>query len=177
MTTNEMLQDFRDEYTRYRLLGEKALAQTPEESLNTIHATDGNSAAMIVYHVSGNLTSRFAEFLTTDGEKPSRNRDEEFENRFCSRADVDTTWAAGWSVLEATLASLGDQDLRGTVRIRGQELSVHAALCRSLAHVASHVGQLILIGRMTTPAWTSLSIPRGQSDAYNAKPTLEKVPR
>jgi hypothetical protein len=172
-----MIQDFRDEYSRYRQLGEKALAQTPDDALNLSHAPEGNSAAMIVWHVSGNLRSRFSDFLTTDGEKPWRVRDEEFESRSVTRAEVDAKWAAGWDVLDATLATLTDGDMARTITIRGQPLTVHAALCRSIAHVSNHVGQLILIGRMTAPHWESLSIPRGQSTQYNRNPTHEKKPR
>ncbi|MEP6729537.1 MAG: DUF1572 family protein [bacterium] len=173
-----MIADLVDEYNRYRKIGEKALAQTPARALNVIHAPDGNSAAMIVAHMSGNLKSRFTDFLTTDGEKPWRNRDEEFENRECTRAEVGEMWNAGWSVLEAQLNALTDADLSRVVTIRGQPLSVHAALCRSSAHVAYHVGQLVLIARLTadTP-WQWISIPKGDSIAYNADPKYEKGPR
>lgn len=177
-STREIIDDIAGEYRRYRLLGEKALAQMPEAALNHIPADDANSAAMIVYHVSGNLRSRFTDFLTADGEKPWRVRDEEFENRECTRAEVDAKWAAGWDVLEAQLAGLVDAQLMQTVTIRQQPLTVHAALCRSLSHVSNHVGQIILLARMTvdTP-WKSLSIPKGESVAYNAKPTNEKPPK
>ena len=173
-----MLQDFIDEYTRYRLIGQRALAQMPDAALNHLPAVDGNSAAMIVFHVSGNLTSRFTDFLSADGEKPWRARDEEFSDRSCSRADVDALWAAGWGALERALARLTDADLAGTVTIRQQELTVHAALCRSLAHVSYHVGQIVLLARMlASQPWQYLSIPKGESDAYNANATLEKAPR
>lgn len=173
-----MLQDFIDEYTRYRLIGQRALAQMPDAALNHLPAVDGNSAAMIVFHVSGNLMSRFTDFLTADGEKPWRARDEEFSDRSCSRADVDALWAAGWGALERTLARLTDADLTGTVTIRQQELTVHAALCRSLAHVSYHVGQIVLLARMlASQPWQYLSIPKGESVAYNANATLEKAPR
>jgi uncharacterized damage-inducible protein DinB len=173
-----MRQDFIDEYKRYRLIGERALAQIPDAALNHVPAPDGNSAAMIVFHISGNLKSRFSDFLTTDGEKPWRARDEEFVDRTCSRAEVDALWAAGWGVLESTLATLTNADLAKTVTIRKQELTVHAALCRSLAHMSYHVGQIVLLARMTADQpWRSLSIPKGGSDAYNAKPTSEKAPK
>src|SRR4051794_6048423 len=128
--------DFRSEYTRYRLLAEKALAQMPDDALNRVFAPDGNSAAMIVRHVSGNLISRFTGFLTEDGEKPTRDRDREFDDVAYSRADVDSLWSSGWAVLENALGSLSDEDLARTVTIRQQPLTVHAALSRSLAHVA-----------------------------------------
>jgi len=149
----------------------------PDAALNEIRGEDGNSPAMIVHHVSGNLTSRFTDFLTTDGEKPWRNRDDEFADRTCTRAVVLSTWDAGWRVLEQQLASLTDADMTRTVTIRAQPLTVHAALCRSATHVAYHVGQLVTLARQSTGAgWRSLSIPRGQSAAYNANPTREKAP-
>ena len=141
-------------------------------------APDGNSIAMIVRHIGGNLASRFTNFLTEDGEKPWRNRDGEFADGAFTRADVDEAWRAGWTTLERELAKLTDDDLERIVTIRGQELTVHAALCRSLAHVAMHVGQIILLARMlATPRMADRSaFPKGQSQQYNLNPTLEKRP-
>ena len=172
-----MLQDFVDEYRRYRHTGERALAQIPDDALDRVSAPDGNSPAMIVRHLSGNLASRFGDFLTSDGEKPWRDREQEFAERSYGRAEMDVLWAEGWQVVEGTLAGLTDADLARTVTIRGQPWSVHAALCRSLAHVAYHVGQLVLLARQSTDsAWQWISIPKGQSDAYNAAPHLERGP-
>ena len=114
-----MLQDFVDEYARWRAAGEKALAQVPDEALNRVPAPDGNSVAMIVRHVGGNLASRFTDFLTSDGEKPWRDRDEEFAERSYARADVDALWASGWDVLEHALAGLTEADLARTVHRDG----------------------------------------------------------
>ena len=173
-----MIDDFIVEYKRYRMLGERALARIPDAMLNHVPAPDGNSAAMLVYHISGNLASRFSDFLASDGEKPWRARDEEFADRACTRIEVGAKWLAGWRVLEETLASLTEADLGRTVTIRQQPLSVHAALCRSSAHMAYHVGQLVLIARTTAVGeWESLSIPKGTSEAYNAQPTREKAPQ
>lgn len=170
-----MLQDFVDEYRRYRGIGERALVQIPDALLNAVSAPDGNSPAMLVRHLSGNLASRFTDFLSTDGEKRWRDRDEEFANRAYSRADMERLWADGWQVLEATLAVLSDGDLARMVRIRGEPWSVHAALARSLAHVAYHVGQLVLLARQSAVAeWEWLSIPKGTSVAYNTAPHLER---
>jgi hypothetical protein len=171
-----LIDDFRSEFGRYRAMGERAMAQVPDAALNAVPAADANSIAMIVRHVGGNLVSRFTDFLTADGEKPDRHRDEEFEIRPYARAEVNAWWTRGWSVVEQQLAALSDADLGRTVTIRGQPLSVHAALCRSLAHTASHVGQLVLLGRMHAATWESLSIPRGQSEAYNRAPSSEKPP-
>ena len=163
-----LIDDFRTEYKRYRALGERAMAQTPDDALNVLPGVEANSMAMIVRHVSGNFVSRFTDFLTTDGEKPDRDRDREFDERSYARAEMDVLWARGWAILEAQLQALQDADLDRTVTIRRQPLTVHAALSRSLAHVAYHVGQLVLLGRMHAgDGWQSLSIPRGQSEAYN----------
>jgi hypothetical protein len=140
-------------------------------------APNGNSIAMLVRHLGGNLASRFTDFLTADGEKPWRNRDDEFADGVYSRAEVDEAWRAGWDVLRRELAALTDADLERQVTIRGQGLTVHAALCRSLAHAAMHVGQIILLARIVaTDEWKWISIPKGQSQQYNQNPTLEKRP-
>jgi hypothetical protein len=172
-----MIEDFRSEFERYRLLGEKALAQMPDAALNTVTAPDGNSAAVIVRHMSGNLVSRFTNFLTEDGEKPTRDRDREFDDGTYTRAELDATWKKGWAVLQDTLSQLGDEHLGRSVAIRQHPLSVHAALTRAIAHQAYHVGQLVLLARMTAEnEWQSLSIPRGKSQQYNAAPDREKKP-
>lgn len=172
-----MIQDFIDEYRRYRVIGERALEQFSESALNQVMAPEGNSAAMLVRHVSGNLTSRFTDFLTTDGEKAWRDRDEEFADRAYSRAEVDEMWKAGWAVLEQALGSLTESDLSRQVSIRGQALSVHAALCRSATHASYHVGQLVLLARQAADApWRWISIPKGKSQEYNAAPHREKGP-
>jgi hypothetical protein len=171
------VKEFVDEYARYRALGEKAIAQVPDDALNRVMAPDGNSIAVLMRHIGGNLASRFTNFLTEDGEKPWRDRDSEFEGGPFTRAQITEVWTTGWTVLESELATLTDADLERFVTIRGQELTVHAALCRSVAHVAMHVGQIILLARMlATAPWQTLSIPRGQSQLYNQNPTLEKRP-
>ena len=170
-----LVSDFRTEYVRYRKLAEKAMSQMPDELLNRVPAPDANSAAMIVRHMSGNFVSRFTNFLTEDGEKPNRDRDAEFVERTYTRDEVEELWAKGFAVLDDALASLSDADLERTVTIRRQPLTVHAALARSLAHLAYHVGQIVLLARIYADSpWESLSIPRGQSQSYNAAPTREK---
>jgi hypothetical protein len=172
-----LVKDFADEYARYRALGEKAMEQVDDEGLNRAPAPDGNSIAVIVRHIGGNLASRFSNFLTEDGEKPWRDRDGEFAEGPFSRDDVDEAWGTGWSTLESALATLTDDDLGRVVTIRGQQHTVHEALSRSVAHTAMHVGQIILLARIVAPEpWKTLSIPRGQSKAYNQNPTLEKRP-
>lgn len=172
-----LVQDFVEEYARYRALGEKAMAQVSDAALNRVMAPDGNSIAVLVRHIGGNLASRFTNFLTEDGEKPWRDRDREFDDGTFTRVQIDEAWNTGWAILESELAKLTDADLERVVTIRRKELTVHAALSRSLSHVAMHVGQIILLARMLAEApWQSLSIPRGQSQVYNQNPTLEKRP-
>jgi len=163
-----LIDDFRAQYANYRQLAEKALAQMPDAELNRVLAPEGNSAAMIVRHVSGNFISRFTNFLTEDGEKPNRDRDREFDERPYSRTEVTELWAKGFAVLDAALAPLGEDDLERTVTIRQQPMSVHAALTRSLAHLAYHVGQIVLLARIHAAGpWDSLSIPRNKSQQFN----------
>ena len=171
------VKDFIGEYERYRLSGEKAMAQVSDDALNRVVAPDGNSIAMLMRHVGGNLASRFTDFLTTDGEKSWRDRDDEFADAEYTRAEAEKPWTSGWGVLESELRKLTDDDLERIVTIRGQELTVHAALCRSLSHVAMHVGQIILLSRMlASREWKWITIPKGQSQQYNQNPTLEKGP-
>lgn len=171
-----LVKDFIGEYERYRLGAEKAMAQVSDEAMNRVVAPNGNSIAMLVRHMGGNLTSRFTDFLTTDGEKPWRNRDDEFADGVYSRAEVDEIWKKGWAVLGQALGQLTDADLERTVTIRGQSLTVHDALCRSLAHAAMHVGQIVLLARiLATDEWKWITIPKGQSQQYNQNPTLEKA--
>jgi hypothetical protein len=119
--------------------------------------------------VSGNLVSRFTNFLTEDGEKPDRDRDAEFEEHSYTRAEIDEMMRRGFGVVDSTLASLTDADVTRTVTIRGQAMAVHAALTRSLAHIANHMGQIVLLAKMSAGGeWHSLSIPRGQSKSFNA---------
>ena len=170
-----MIEPFATEFQRYRVIAEKSLAQVSDEALNHVPTSDGNSLAMLVRHLSGNLLSRFTDFLTTDGEKPWRHRDAEFEERTYSREEVNQMWEEGWAVLEQTLQDLSEEDLARSVQIRGQALTVHAALARSLAHLSYHVGQMVLLARMEQQqAWEWITIPKGQSAQYNANPTKER---
>ncbi|MGH7718806.1 MAG: DUF1572 family protein [Gemmatimonadaceae bacterium] len=172
-----MLNDFTDELARYRSIAERAMEQMSDEDLNRVLAPDGNSVAMLVRHISGNLTSRFTSFLSEDGEKPWRDRDSEFGDRTYTRAEMNTMWAAAWEVVRRELEGLTDADLDTGVTIRGQQLTVHEALCRSVAHTALHVGQIILLARiLASGEWRWISIPKGKSAEYNQNPTLEKRP-
>ena len=173
------VQSFVDEYDRYRTIADKAIAQVPsDEALNRILAPNGNSIAMLMRHIGGNLTSRFTDFGRSDGEKPWRDRDSEFDEGPFTRTEAEKDWDAGWGALKTALSQLTDEDLTRVVTIRNLELTIHEALARSVTHVAMHVGQIILLARiLASDEWKWISIPKGQSKEYNLNPTLEKGPR
>ncbi len=152
------------------------MEQLSEEQLSQGSAV-GNSIATIVWHISGNLESRFTDFLGSDGEKPWRDRDREFLKRTVSRAELREKWDRGWSVLMGTLADLDDGVLQREVTIRGVPLSVLEALQRSLTHVSYHVGQIVFLAKeLRGGRWNYLTIPPGGTAAYNKNPTNEKPP-
>lgn len=166
-----VLSSIESEMRRYQRLGEESLRQLDAEALVRRPPGDGNSVAAIVWHIAGNLRSRFTDFLTTDGEKPWRDRESEFAARAVSAAEVRAKWEDGWEVLFRTLGTLSDADLARTVVIRGQSLSVLEALHRSMAHASYHVGQIVFLARsLRGDRWEWLSIPPGKSDEYNRNP-------
>jgi predicted DCC family thiol-disulfide oxidoreductase YuxK len=166
--SRDLVSSVESEFQRYKTLAEGAMEQVGDAALSAPGPGDQNSIAIIVWHISGNLTSRFTDFLTTDGEKPWRHRDEEFDRREVSRAELNDKWARGWSVALAAIRSLTDADLSRVVHIRAQPVPVADALHRALAHVSYHVGQIVLLARASRGAtWRYLSIPPGQSDAFN----------
>lgn len=172
-----IIESVRAEFLRYKNLGEKAMAQLDGAALSAPPAGGGNSIATICWHLSGNFRSRFTDFLTSDGEKPWRKRDDEFVARAVSRGDLLEKWEQGWSVLLAALDGLSDADLERIVTIRSQPLTVRDALLRSLAHASYHVGQIVYAAKAARgDEWTYLSIPPGQSEQYNRRPTLDKPP-
>jgi|SRR6516225_8062336 len=167
MTINDAyLKDILRTYRNYQVLGEKAIAQVRDDSaLHTQIDPDSNCIAVIVKHVAGNLRSRFTDFLTTDGEKPTRNRDTEFEMPArASRAEILTWWSDGFRVVSDAIGALAPADLERVVRIRGEEFLVVEAINRSATHTAYHVGQIVYVARhLASGQWTSLSIPKGKS--------------
>jgi uncharacterized damage-inducible protein DinB len=172
---NSIVASLQAEYLRYKALAEAALSQLSEPELVAPGPGGGNSIAVVCWHLAANLQSRFTDFLTTDGEKPWRRRDEEFQPRALSRAELLAHWERGWATLLDTLSGLADTDLDRSVTIRGQPLQVNEALHRSLAHASYHVGQIVYAARgLRGETWRFLSIPPGQSEQYNARPTLEK---
>ncbi|MGQ0614134.1 MAG: DUF1572 family protein [Planctomycetaceae bacterium] len=165
------------EFRRYKALAEKAMAQLDEGQLHEGGAGGTNSVATTARHIAGNLKSRFTEFLTSDGEKPWRQREGEFEASRVSRAELLARWEEGFWALLDTLAALTDEQLDRTVTIRNLPLKVHEALFRSLAHLGYHVGQIVQSARsLRGDGWEFLSIPPGKSDEYNRNPTREKGP-
>jgi Protein of unknown function (DUF1572) len=149
-------------------LADRAIAQVPDDKLHTALDANTNSIAVIMKHISGNLLSRWSDFLTTDGEKPWRNRDDEFVDSFGNRAELLELWERGWTCLLKTLKSLKREDLEKTVMIRGEPHSVPLALERSLGHTCYHIGQIVQVARIHAgQQWTTLTIPRGGSEQFN----------
>ena len=165
------------EYRRYKTLGESAIEQVADEQLSAVSSSAGNSIATLVWHISGNLASRFTDFLESDGEKPWRERDSEFLHRTVPRAELREKWEKGWTILFRSLAGLDDERLHAVVKVRGVPLSVHEALHRSLAHASYHVGQIVFLAKAFRGSeWRYLSIPPSGSAAYNENPVAEKPP-
>jgi hypothetical protein len=162
----DALHTFRD----YRKLAEKAFAQTNDEEFFTALDEEANSIAVIIKHISGNMLSRWTDFLTTDGEKPDRQRDMEFVvTTETSRNDSLKEWERGWACLFAALEPLTPEDFSRKVLIRGQEHTVTQAINRQLTHYAYHIGQIVFLSKhFRSREWQSLSIPRNRSAEFNA---------
>jgi len=154
---------------QYKQLGESAMAQMSDAELLATIDAEANSVAVIVKHLAGNMRSRWTNFLTTDGEKPDRQRDAEFiVSADETRAEVMRWWEAGWRCVFAAIESLRPEDLERIVMIRGEPHTVLKAINRQLTHYAYHTGQIVLLAKHFKSAdWKSLSIPRGQSEAFN----------
>src|SRR5438093_2873259 len=151
-------------------LADRAVAQVADDKLHSALDENTNSIVVIMKHIAGNLTSRWTDFLTTDGEKPGRNRDDEFVDSFSNRAELLELWERGWACLVKTLKSLKLEDLEKAVVIRGEPHSVPLALERSLGHTCYHIGQIVQVARIQTgEKWNTLTIPRGQSEEFNKK--------
>lgn len=154
----------------YKQLGEKTIAQLTEEEVLYQPNEASNSIALIVHHLSGNMLSRFTDFLTSDGEKSWRNREAEFEETYASKAEMMAAWDNGWKCLLDTLQSLTPSDLAEVIYIRNEGQTVLEAIQRQLAHYPYHVGQIVYQAKLLkNDQFKSLSIPKGQSDTYNQK--------
>jgi len=159
----------------YKTLGEKTMEQVTDEDLFWQYNGESNSIILIVQHLAGNMISRWTDFLTSDGEKPSRNRDMEFEPVINGRTDLLEKWNEGWGCMFGALESLAVEDFNKIIFIRGERNSIVDAINRQLAHVPYHVGQIVYIGKMLAgEKWHSLSIPKGQSAIFNAKMAGDK---
>lgn len=164
------LKDAIENFRGYKKLAEKALAQTSDEEFFIALDEESNSIAVIVKHIVGNMFSRWTDFLTTDGEKPDRNRDLEFVmTPETSKEDLMADWEKGWSCLFAALEVLQPEDVERKVLIRGKEHTVVEAINRQLTHYAYHIGQIVFLAKHFRSAeWESLSIPRNRSAEFNA---------
>jgi hypothetical protein len=163
-------------FSTYRKLAEGALAQLQDGEFFHAPGPESNSAAVLVQHVAGNLRSRFTDFLTSDGEKPDRHRDREFDMPpSTSRADLMKAWDAGWKILFDTLDALTPVDVLRSVTIRGEPHTVLQALSRQQAHYAQHVGQIVYVAKLIRGGdWKTLSIPRGKSEEFNRRALNER---
>jgi hypothetical protein len=161
------LEDALAELRKYKKFADKAVAQVSDEDFFRQLDPESNSVALVMKHISGNLRSRWTDFLTTDGEKPDRNRDTEFERaEDDSRESIVARWEAGWRTLFAALEPLGG-DLRKRVKIRGEPHTVLQAINRQLTHYASHIGQIVFLAKhFAGDRWRTLSIPRGKSREF-----------
>ncbi len=164
------LESAKFEFHRYKRYGDKTFEQLSEEELFWSASENDNSIAVIVNHLAGNMLSRWTNFLMEDGEKVWRDRDSEFEHPPQSKKELLDLWEEGWQCLFDALNSITPENFDASIQIRNQKHSIPQAINRQLAHYASHVGQLLFIGKMIKKDdWVSLSIPKGQSKIFNKK--------
>ena len=170
--TTSYVKDSIDLFRFYKRLADRAIEQCPDEGLFATLDAESNSIAILVKHLSGNMRSRWTDFLTSDGEKPDRNRDTEFEDPPTTRAELVEMWERGWKYMFDALEGLKEEDLPRTVTIRTEPHSVMQAINRQMAHYSNHVGQILFAAKHFTVAktgkWNSLSVPRGQSKTFTA---------
>lgn len=171
------LEEARRQMRGQKRMGEGAMAQLRDEEFFVTLDPEGNSIAILVKHLAGNMRSRFTDFLTTDGEKPDRFRDREFElNAAPTRADVLRWWEEGWSIVLGAIDALTPEDVMHTVTIRGEPHTVLQAMNRQIAHYAAHVGQMVFLAKhLRSSDWKSLTIPRGKSEEF--KKVVPKMPK
>jgi hypothetical protein len=168
--TISYIEDTRAIFRHYKKLADSAIAQVCDADLTRTLDLEMNSIAIVIKHMSGNMISRWTDFLTTDGEKPTRNRDSEFEAPAATRAELLAQWERGWSCLFHALDPLSDADLARTITIRGEAHSVMQAINRQVAHLSYHCGQIVLLAKhFQSSNWTPLTVPRGHSEEFNRK--------
>lgn len=165
--TTSHLEDSLTLFRSYKKMGEDAMAQVTDEQLFETLDPEANSIAIIVKHIAGNMRSRWTDFLSSDGEKPDRHRDTEFEDAPPTREGVMAAWQAGWALVFTALEPLTDADLGRTITIRGEAHSVTQAINRQIGHYACHIGQIVLLAKHFQHAqWKPLTIPRGKSEEF-----------
>jgi len=170
--STSLAKDSRDLFRYYKKLAEGALAQCPDEGLFTTLDAESNSIAVIVKHLAGNMRSRWTKFLTSDGQKPDRNRDTEFETPPQTRTELLVMWEQGWKYLFDAIDPLTESDMSRTVTIRTEPHSVMQAINRQIAHYSYHVGQIVFLAKHAAAEspgkWTALTVPRGHSKEFTA---------
>jgi len=168
--TENFLESARFEFQRSKTLGDKTFAQLGESDILWKYQETDNSISQIVKHISGNMLSRWTNFLSEDGEKPWRHRDTEFEEPFTTKTEMIAAWEKGWQCLFDAIASINSDNFNSLVKIRNDDHTIVEAVNRQLAHYANHVGQIVLLGKMIKKDnWVSLSIPKGESAVFNTK--------
>ena len=168
--TTSYLSDSLSLFRHYKGLAERAMAQLRDEQLVALLDEESNSIAVIVKHMTGNMRSRFTDFLTSDGEKPDRRRDLEFDDPLTTRNALMESWEAGWACVFAALEPLGEADLARTVTIRGEAHSVMQAINRQMAHYSYHCGQIVFLAKhLSADGWKPLTVGRGQSEEFNRR--------
>jgi len=166
--TTSYVHDSLSLFRQYRKLAERAIDQVTDDQLTVALDSEANSIAVLMKHMAGNMKSRWTDFLTTDGEKPDRNRDAEFEQPPCTRAELMEMWEAGWQCVFTALEGLSEEDLERKVTIRGEAHSAMQAINRQVAHYSYHCGQIVLLAKhFRKDEWQSLSVPRGRSADFN----------
>jgi hypothetical protein len=173
--TTSYIKDSVDLFRYYKRLAERAIQQCPDEGLFSTLDAESNSIAIIVKHMAGNIRSRWTDFLTTDGEKPDRNRDSEFQEPPRDRAELMAMWESGWKILFDALEPLSDADMARTITIRSEPHSVMQAINRQVAHYSYHIGQIVFLAKHFTTKlsgnWTAVTVPRNTSAQFNADVT------
>lgn len=169
MLETSYLKSIKQQFEYYKILGEKAIEQLEEEQLFIALNEDSNSIATIIKHLSGNMLSRWTDFLTSDGEKAWRNRDAEFENDIKTKSELLAIWNKGWICLFDAINPLKEEDLSKIIYIRNEGHTVTEAINRQLAHYPYHIGQIVFLAKLLKKTeWNSLSIPKNKSANYNA---------
>ena len=164
----EYLRVIKEDFKKYKGLGDKTFLQLDEKDFHFKFDEESNSIAVIMQHISGNIISRFTDFFNSDGEKPERNRDAEFEEAELQKTELISTWEKSWQIFFSTLDDIKEVDLVRTVKIRNEPHSVIEALNRQATHYAYHIGQIVLIAKhLKKDKWQTLSVPKKKSEQFN----------